>query len=37
MTRNISHVHATKNSTELPNNVHVDLIVKFKVSKEATG
>ena len=37
MTRNISHVHATKNSTEPPNNVHADPIVKFKVSKEATG
>ena len=35
MTRNITHVHATKNSTELPDNVHVDPIVKFKVSKKS--
>ena len=35
MTRNITHVHATKNSTELRNSVHVDPIVKFKVSKKS--
>ena len=34
MTRDITHVHATKNSTELRKSVHVDPIVKFKVSKK---
>ena len=35
MTRNITHVHATRNSTEPRNSVHVDPIVKFKVSKKS--